>query len=303
MNYWNKYRLVIFQCIILSLASCSILPKENNTEERYAINTHDGILLLRPFFFDYYKIKEQNIIRNFQSYGKGVIGIHQFSGGRMDGSVFANVLLNIMPTIHFANEETRLLFKERKWGESKELGIVNKIHARALAIFQNGIRIDVNLDNDKTDDVAPFYFIIKDGFYFQVLEEQYMGDLLEYYDFKQGHLYAPNGLRDRTDILLYDVQKLDKGKKYEQTLVQFIQYFKPLENELWLISPYGSYILYYDSYYLKLVDQNIFAGNEFYYYDKTRGNSLGYGPIDLDSITPPNQSIQVYTSNDGLPVP
>jgi hypothetical protein len=241
-------------------------------------------LKLRPSIDQHFVIKdtEDMSVTNFENYGMGV-SVGACLATRRDGFSRWNrdVNIDISPTIHFLEKETELLFSKKDDSFERTY----RVAARILTLYEKGLKFCVDINNNlqifEKGKLENYYFYLYDGMYYETDSDENMGGILKVYDF---YKLATDLISKDKYYWWYDVVLFDNKRKYVDILVQKVQYFKPMENELWMISPYGNYILDYKTMNIRLVNDEIFKGHKFYFniekWDGLAGK-LGYETIDI----------------------
>jgi predicted RNA-binding protein len=229
-------------------------------------------------------------VNYYQSNNKGVIIIRsEYKKNKETGVWTARALLDIQPTMHFVNDQTKELFSLKPLNDEEIVFYRAKI--RKLKIYENGIEMDVYYDNDNSTDEHIYYFDLLDGMYFETDNNLNMRNTLSEYDFYQKDAifrHIPNEKPREPWFRWFDLKRLDKNGKYLETILQDIWYFKENGQELWLISAYGSYIFSYETENIKLVNTEQFEDNNFYYYSYKSSYRVTHGKIDFNTIVPSN---------------
>jgi hypothetical protein len=235
--------------------------------------------MLEPFSDKYFKIgnKEGKNLENYKSYGMGLVILGQSIRGR-DNVLYTDAHINIVPTIHFINTQTEEIFKEKYQSASDKTGRIFKVGARKVTIYSDGLIINVNHLDLLINETKPYFFELRNGMYYEVNNDDNMKNFLVEYDFDKISSYTedPN---EKKYFWWYDVNLFEDGKKHTRTIIQGVEYFKPMKEGLWLITPYGNYIFDYNTKTIQLVSIDRFEGFEFYSCDESKLTKLVYGKV------------------------
>jgi hypothetical protein len=266
MSRLNSFLIVIF--LLFLLQACM-------TRGYYIIKkTESGIIkILFESFYDYkIKIKtgKNENIEYYQSYGMGIIAIGQSTRGR-GTQIYTDAHINIVPTINFINLQTQLLFSKKHQSASDDLGRIYLVSARKLTIYKKGFKLEVNIQQENPEKIEFLYFELRDGMYYESLGDDNMEEVERIYDFSRFSI-SQKPFDDNDASWWYDISIIE-GKQIK-TILQGIQYFRAEENQLLLISPYGSYSFEYNSRNIYLIDNNITKDKYFYYFDGKKHNTL-----------------------------
>jgi hypothetical protein len=270
-------------CLLLCVSCVTEYSQLTRWETgNYFITQGDTRLVLVPYTRKYYKLNNGNGIENFKGYAKGVIVTWAESGIRMDNSRYARGILTVIPTIHFISNSTAEEFTKNKMGMT--------VWISDLTIFENGIKLLINFSRNESDGTAPrfCFFELCNGMYYETTDEQNMGNKLKHYNFFETSIYSLSEQQDPKYYWGYNVERVTKQGKYVETLATHIQYFKPMDNKLLLISPYGAYVYDYFTRYVKLADVNSISSERgFLYSADSKKYYLGsIWEIDFNGIAP-----------------